>query len=53
MPRISEEEAREFLEMLGPVDEDMREAMQDDYSDEMSSEEFEEKWGNSPGTIYV
>ena len=53
MPRLSEEEAREFLELLGPVDEDMREAMQDAYSDEMSSDEFEKKWGESPGTIYV
>jgi DNA-directed RNA polymerase specialized sigma24 family protein len=53
MPRLNEEEAREFLKLLEPVDEDMREAMQDAYSDEMSSEEFEEKWGGSPGTIYV
>jgi hypothetical protein len=53
MPRLTEEEAREFLEMLEPVDEDMREAMQDAFDDDVSSEEFEKKWDGSPGQIYV
>jgi hypothetical protein len=41
MPRLSEKEAREFLDLLNRVDEDMQEAIADD----LPHDEYVETWG--------
>jgi hypothetical protein len=42
MPRLSEEEAREFIRLLDRVDDDMQESIADD---DLPHDEYVEKWG--------
>lgn len=51
MPRLSENEAREFLSVLGRVEADMTEAMSD--SEDLTDNAFEEKWGAPASQIEV
>lgn len=51
--RLTEEEAKQFLELLERVDEDMNEASRQAFDDDISPEEFEETWNGTAGTVYT
>lgn len=49
MPRLTEEEARAFLELLNRINEDMADAMEDAAT--LSKDDYEAKWGTLPSGI--
>lgn len=48
---LTEEEARQFLDLLDKVQDDMDAAF-DEWRD-ATPEEFEEQWGGTPGAVYT
>ena len=49
MTRLSEEEAREFIDLLDRVEDEMEQASND--ASELSDDDFLERWGGYPSRI--